>query len=299
MPRERTRVPTPLVRGERVAPLEPVQHADDRVAAPSDDRDGSARAAARATSRRWRRAGPSPKLHRDGAGAWSPNRVPAAARRPPEATHSNRTPSRSSRRAKRRADGRSSGRLAGLVGAVSASRGQVVARPCGRRPVGPPPALRRRASHQQRRAADRDSESHSATASPRSRRHQPGAVVTRRPARCPSWRTPGPRAEARAVQPLAAAAQRDDRVEAAGRIARHAATRVRGRAASVSHHDSTQSGVWKYELPSCRSASSSHSRLSASVPSELREVDDLRPLTMPAACAAPRSPSPTVEASVP
>ena len=190
--------------------------------------------------------------------------------------------------------------LAGLGGERAApAAGRPSPRPRGR----PPAALCAgqpggRAAHEQRRAPPRRRSSQrghgvAALAAPPARRSG-----RRRPAPLPALAYTGTASGRRPVQPLAIAAQRDERLQAAGRDPARPPARVRGRAASVSHHASTQSGVWKYELPSCRSASSSQSRRER----RRRRRAASRSTTsgsMPAACAAPRSASPTGRSSPP
>ena len=187
-----------------------------------------------------------------------------------------RTPFRSSRRVKRRSwrtkspEGarRPSASGSGTRGHAVDVDGTSAVRERVRRPVGSG------AAHEQRGTRGRFSEplGHVAAAVGR---HQPGAVVgvARAAAGVGVDRAP-PAAGGGAVarDPDSARRARPARRRRSARPPRACA----GARAIVSHHASTQSGVWKYELPSSRSASSSQSGSSARAAGELLEVDDLR-----------------------
>ena len=242
-------IPARLVGGERVAPPEPVEDAGDPVAVPGHDGGGTATG----------RGGPARAAGGGRAALRRTNRQPPARPRSCRSkesdqqrlvdrvggTHSKRTPSRASRRAKRRSwrtndpDGPSPYRgerqrdaRAGDQRRSRARRraGSPRARP-GRRcgPGAASPRSRRRARQPPPRRA------RAARASRSGRRHR---------GRCPRWRRRAPRpasercSGSRARLSATSASSRPDGV-------RHAARRVGGRSATVSHQARTQSGDWK------------------------------------------------------
>ncbi len=133
-------------------------------------------------------------------------------------THSKRTPSRASRRAKRR-----SWRTNDPDG-PSGYRGAAAARRAGRRSRRPPARRRAGLASGQAGSALRSSSAEPADRVREPRRTPPlrarAAPAShsgrRRRRRCPRWRRPGTATGSRAVQRLAIAAQRDERLEPPG-----------------------------------------------------------------------------------
>ena len=274
-------VPARLVGGERVAPPEAVEHPDDPVVAARDHCRRPAPGPGARRQRRWK-------------GSWStPNEPPVAparraARRASRSSRSSTSPggdpveahalALDPARVKRRSwrsksfDGAP---VSGPSGSATLRAGVAVERrgPPRAAPAPASPARAPRTSsgeRPQRRALARPT-----TSSPRSSATSQ-AQWSPTPTPLPELAQTGTASGSAAVQPLAVAAQRDERLQAAGRVPPGGEPRARpaGRASPTTA--STQSGVWKYELSSTRAASSSQSRRSPASPASRLEVRDLR-----------------------
>ncbi len=238
-------------------------------------------------------------LARAGPGREARTAPRAAARRPRAGPPTrSRTPLRSSRRVKRRSWRTKSPEGCPVLSASGRGRrGQAVEpdRPGARRELfaGQSGAAPRTSSAE---PADRFSEplGHVAAAA---RRHQPGAVVGVAGAAA-GVGVHGHRERQAAVQPLATATQRDERVQLPGRAPARPPRACAGARRSCPTTTAPSRASGSTSCPRARSASSSHSRSSASPAGESASSSTTSG-AMPAACVAPRSACPTGRSLLP